>query len=308
MDKKVLNKKVLIGGGIALGVIVLAIVLVMVFKKEKPVEEEQPKEEVKKLEVKKYDLQTHEYFEKAPSDTKYMINTVDELNVFYYLYSDVLNIDDKELKDYTIFIEVKEANSGSILYKFLDVNIGGKVNFVIDEDIPEVGTDDMAFWYFVAMIPNDKLANVDISDWAIPSIVMEKNIALKEYEFNMDSDDKFVIITDTRFKTMRNDGGSHDNVYYQVDLANKVVTKFMESYNANLGSKATTTTVILYAKRIDAKLAKELKNTLISIANSNDSGKNENYSCYTLKTINFSKDYYDQSNIDNILKVIAKFE
>ncbi|MBR6133289.1 MAG: hypothetical protein IKQ29_01075 [Bacilli bacterium] len=301
MDKK----KLLIIGGIALGVIVLVIVGIIIFKKPK-VEEEKPKEEEKQLEVKKYELQTHEYFEKAPEETKYIISSVDELNVFYYLYSDVLNIKEKELKDYTMFVEVKQVGSGSDTYKILKVDISGKVSFLVDESIPEVGTDDMAFWYLVAMIPNEMLKDVDTSDWAIPSVIMKKQIALSgDYTFTIDNENKFQLITDERFTTMRNDGGSYESTYYQIDLENKVVIKRHESYNAPYGKKTDT---IVFAKKIDDKLVKELKTSLINLANSYDSGKNENYSYYTLSTLNFSKNYYDEATINNAKKIISRLE
>ena len=303
MDKK----KILIIGGIVLGVIVLVVVGILLFKK--PKEEEKPQEEEKKtLEVVSYELQTHEYFENKPEENKYMINTVEELNKFYYLYSDVLNIKEKELKDYTMFVEVREESSGSVENKLKSVSIGKKVTFVIDTKSPEVGTDDMAFWYFVAMIPNERLVDVDLSDWSIPSVIMEKRIALKDYEFVIDSEEKFVITTDSRYSTLQDDGGSYDNIYYNIDLTNKVVTKYLERYSANLTGTPSTTTAVLYAKRIDEKIVKDLKTSLINIANSVDSGTNDSKFHYNLKTLNFSKDYYDKANVDNLKKIIEKFE
>ena len=51
----------------------------------------------------------------------------------------------------------------------------------------------------------------------------------------MNSNNKYKIITDLKFKTTLNDGGSYDSVYYQIDLDSKVVVKIEEDCNANLG-------------------------------------------------------------------------
>ena len=301
MDKK----KLLIIGGIVLGVIVLVIVGVLLFKKPK-VEEEPPKEEEKKpLDIRYYELQTHEYFENSPEETKYMINSVDELNIFYYLFSDVLNIKEKELLDCTMFVEVRQVGSGSIKYKVLDVNVSGKINFLIKEDEPEIGTEDMAFWYLVAFIPNDRLVDVDTREWILPSVAMNKQAALKDYTFKIDNENKFELVTDQIFLTTRNDGGSYDSIYYQIDLENNVVIKRNEVYNAPEGNKTNT---IVFAKKIDSKLSSDLKTAIINLANSRDSGENENYAYYTLSTLNFEKKFYDAANINKAKQIIDKIE
>lgn len=122
-----------------------------------------------------YELQTHEYFS-VVNNGKYYINSLNELKKFYSLYSNKISIDEDKLSGNTFFIETIEVPSGSISIKLTDVNLNNKkVNFIIDKNTPEIGTDDMAFWYLVAIIPNDMLKNIDISDWKKPSMVMNNN-------------------------------------------------------------------------------------------------------------------------------------
>ena len=118
----------------------------------------------------KYELQTHEYFENAPATTKYRIRSTVDLDAFYALYSDTLSLDASYLNANDIFIMVQPANSGSVQHQLSAVNLDhDTVNFEIKTDSPEIGTDDMAFWYFVAIIPREKLKNLNLSDWETPT-------------------------------------------------------------------------------------------------------------------------------------------
>lgn len=56
-------------------------------------------------------------------------------------------------------------------------------------------------------------------------------------EFRLDNTNKYKVTTDTRFLTMRNDGGSHDDIYYGIDLEKRKVSKYREIFKANLGSR-----------------------------------------------------------------------
>lgn len=123
-----------------------------------------------KDQIIKYELQTHEYFESKPKISKYFIDSVDELAKFYEIYSDQVDINKDYLKDHSVFIKVQEVNSGSIDMKLSSVNFqNNKVNFIIEQTVSGVGTNDMAFWYFVAIIPNKRLEGKNLSDWVKPS-------------------------------------------------------------------------------------------------------------------------------------------
>ncbi len=124
----------------------------------------------------KYELQTHEYY---PLDKlnhrQFHIESESDLEAFYSLFSDKLEVNPEYLKGNDIFIKVAPASSGSIKHTLKDVNFDNNtVNFIISTESPEVGTDDMAFWYFVAVIPRDKLKNIDTSDWIKPSTIDNK--------------------------------------------------------------------------------------------------------------------------------------
>ena len=134
-----------------------------------------------------YELQTSEYFRYTPDSYKYKITNEKELEDFYSLFSNRINIDVNKLKGHTIFIETRVAGSGSIKHKLEKVTYDNNtVNFVIKTNSPQIGTCDMAFWYFVAIIPNDNIKNLKLDDWSTPSEVL-KEIRMRYYleiEFN----------------------------------------------------------------------------------------------------------------------------
>lgn len=124
-------------------------------------------------EIIKYELQTHEYFSDAPNANKYFIDSENELNKFYSIYSDELAINKDYLKNNSIFIQVEQVGSGSIQMKLSSVEFDkNTVNFIIDKNSPEIGTADMAFWYLVAIIPNNQLDNLNLSNWSRPSEIL----------------------------------------------------------------------------------------------------------------------------------------
>ena len=120
-------------------------------------------------EIVKYELQTHEYFENLPKEDKYYISSVSELNSFYNLYYHNLHIDEKILNNNAVFIQVKQVGSGSIQMELKDVLIDKNVSFDIKESKENIGTADMAFWYFVAIIPKKSLENCNLDGWYLQS-------------------------------------------------------------------------------------------------------------------------------------------
>ena len=124
----------------------------------------------------KYELQTHEYYPLHEIEhQQFYIDSEKELEAFYSLFSDELKVNTEYLKGNGVFIKVESASSGSIKHTLEDVNFNNNtVNFVISTETPEIGTDDMAFWYFVAVIPKEKLDNLNLSNWVKPSTIDNK--------------------------------------------------------------------------------------------------------------------------------------
>lgn len=140
----------------------------------------------------KYELQTHEYFSDVPDVYNYFIDSESELNVFYNIYSDNLNINKNYLKNNSIFIQVSQASSGSTMMKLSSVTFDNNtVNFIVDKSSPQIGTDDMAFWYLVAIIPKEQLNNLNLSDWNKPSEIL---LSPEDYRDELSKENKEVLI------------------------------------------------------------------------------------------------------------------
>lgn len=130
----------------------------------------------KNKEIIKYELKTSNYVSSISKDVKYIIQSEYELNKFYSIYSRELNVDTSYLKDNSIFIQVKQLGSGSTKIKLKDVTLdNNKVNFITDINSPQTGTTDMACWYLVAIIPNQKLTNINTNEWNKSSTIANKN-------------------------------------------------------------------------------------------------------------------------------------
>ena len=260
----------------------------------------------------KYELKTSEYFPNRPTETKYYIEDEYELNRFYDLYSSRLKIDVKILEEYDLFIEVREAGSGSIKYQLSDVNIHrNEVEFVILDNKPEIGTDDMAFWYFVAQVPKGKFHYSYSSEWVIPSSVYMDNESgydkYDDYKFELDNENKYLIVTDFQCKTMMNDGGSHTNIYYNIDLENNIVQKVKETYKANLGGTPRTTKEVMYTIEIPYYIEKDLNSILNGSLIAGEASPS-NYNYYILKYFDKEIYVYDLDSIRDIENVLDNID
>ena len=259
----------------------------------------------KNNDIIRYELKTSEYFNDIPDNDKYFIDSVDELNEFYSIYSNVLDIDSNYLKDNSIFIQVKEVGTGGAKIKLSSVTFeNSTVNFNIDEDYPEISTNDMAFWYLVAIIPNDKLSALKFDEWKRPSEVF----FMENYVFEMNSNDKYEIITDLKSRTTLDDGGSYDSIYYQIDLDAKVVVKIEEDYDANLGGTPVLEKNTLYTKIIDDDIYRETRDLIEEIIDKEDTNEEENYNFFTILTLDYEKEIYNSSTISDINDLLNKFD
>lgn len=118
---------------------------------------------------------TSYYSEDGREYRKFIIKDKDDLSIFRLIHPLSPAIDDKLLKDRTLFVLIQEESSGSINNKLLNATIkNGKISFNIVRDEPEVGTADMAMWYFVASVPNSKLEGLDLREWFKPKEVQQK--------------------------------------------------------------------------------------------------------------------------------------
>lgn len=127
------------------------------------------------------------------------------------------------------------------------------------------------------------------------------------FSFDLNSDSKYKIITNMRFLTMRNDGGSNTDIYYCVDFDKNTVTKINDDYIANLGGTSERTVTIVYEKTFSNEFKETLKTYLDKIIVEEDVNDSKNYLFFTIESLNVEKDIYNENTIkelNNMLKQI----
>ena len=161
MSKK--NKKISIPIYIIILFIIMVIICITIFRKNNK-------------DIKIYEIKTSQSFNEKINQTKYKITSGNELDYFYQLYKNVdLHTKSKVFEDKTVFIKLIEKGSGSIDVNLKNVLLDNKkVEFDIEEEIHEIGTTDMAYWYLVAIIPNEKIIDCDLSNWYSPIDVVNR--------------------------------------------------------------------------------------------------------------------------------------
>ena len=146
-------------------------------------------------------------------------------------------------------------------------------------------------------------------------------------EFRLDNPNKYLVITNTRFATMRNDGGSHENIYYGVDLEKGEVTKYQQSVNVYMELGFTTDiTKIVFHKNLEENDVKELRTLLKDIySETNHKEDTEKkilknvteeitpkeflpkYQFYTVSNMSYGEiDVYNEDFIQNFLNIVEK--
>lgn len=133
-----------------------------------------PVEKDEEKEVKTYAVQSHEYYDDLTC-FKYVITSKDELDIFKSKFNGDLVLDDVDFDNNKVFIQLEVESSGSIQKEIADFMIDKNIIFVIKTKTPDVGTDDMALWYYIAIVPNNKLAETNYSAWQKPSEVLNNN-------------------------------------------------------------------------------------------------------------------------------------
>lgn len=129
-----------------------------------------------------------------------------------------------------------------------------------------------------------------------------------DYSFNLDSENKYIITTDSKWKTMQNDGGSNTSIYYQIDLDNSIISKVQENYHANLTGSPRTEKNIIYVKKINTDFQEKLNSLLNEIITKEDINETHNYNFFTISSLNFEKQIYNKTTIENIYTLLEEID
>ncbi len=136
----------------------------------------------------------------------------------------------------------------------------------------------------------------------------DEAIDINNYIFELDSKNKYIIVTDFKWLTMQNDGGSNTSIYYQIDLDNNIISKVQEDYKANLAGTPSTKTNVIYIKKIDTNIQKEVRTLLTEIISKEDINDSNNYHSFTVSTLNTEKIIYNKTTIESINVLLKKID
>lgn len=148
----------------------------------------------------------------------------------------------------------------------------------------------------------------------ILSIIIKNKQDYFKSDFIVDDQGKYIITTYEKLTTMKLDGGSYTNIYYQIDLNENQVIKCEDKYVGFKGYEYVGK--ILYSKQLSEAEEKELKSILDKIiingegtTNIKDSGTFEFYlEPYYILTMYNRKDIYIYSEvfIEKINRLLEK--
>lgn len=187
-------------------------------------------------------IKTGEYYDDMRAWANYKITNEEELETFYALYRHVLPRD-YDLSNNTIFVQTQSCTSGSVKVDFKRVNINRKLKFKVSTESPMMGTDDMAFWYLVAIIPNTKLNNVNVDEWKSPV-----DVATSEFEL------LYKIIIESTNLDLKNSLNIVENALKDVENIK------IQGYNYSLSDDKITYALTSHDKKNSEQLVKIINN------------------------------------------------
>ena len=148
-----------------------------------------------------------------------------------------------------------------------------------------------------------KLTNESVNNeekTIINSIVKnnEKILEMKEQSGSSNQDNMYTVITDLKWKTTQNDGGSYTSHYYIIDIYNKKVTKKEEIYNAPKNT---------HKKTIEESVINKTKNILDKAISNTAEEKNVD-DFYTIKHNNIESYIYNREKIDELESILLELD
>ena len=121
------------------------------------------------------------------------------------------------------------------------------------------------------------------------------------------SENKYIMVTDSKFKTLRNDGGSHTDIYYEIDFEKNKFITYSSEYVGLEGYKSKD--VILDEEKLSDEKAIKLKRFIeVAIESKDEISKDKEsvYTFYTLKTKDEDINIFDYYLIDAFLDIIEE--
>ncbi|MBQ9072366.1 MAG: hypothetical protein IJY25_04345 [Bacilli bacterium] len=115
---------------------------------------------------------------------------------------------------------------------------------------------------------------------------------------------EYIIVTDYKYKTMLNDGGSHHNIYYEI--SGNVVKKYEDYYIGFKGYEYQGK--LIYEKEISNKIKKELISLIEQLLLKEDLNETNNYSPFVIKSLDQEKNIFNEESIKSLKEILKKID
>ena len=138
----------------------------------------------------------------------------------------------------------------------------------------------------------------------IGKLTNKKEDAYTQSSFVLDNENKYVITTNTKWISMQNDGGSHINVYYEIDLNENTIIECADKYVGFKGYEYERK--IVSTKKINDVEKNELKSILNdAIKKASDKVEEINFDFYLISSFdNENIKIYDKDTINKIKSIV----
>ena len=117
---------------------------------------------------------------------------------------------------------------------------------------------------------------------------------------------QYTIVTDSKYQTLLNDGGSNYNIYYELDLNSNIIKKYEDHYIGFKGYEYQKK--LVYEKLINNDISIEMNELLFDLFLKEDINDTNNYSPYTIKSNHKEKDIYNEKSINSLQTLLNKID
>lgn len=132
-------------------------------------------------------------------------------------------------------------------------------------------------------------------------VVQEKSEVSNKFE--LDNENKYILTTNMKWLTMRNDGGSHDDVYYQIDLNTNIVKKCEDVYVGFKGYEYRGK--VLNQKTLNKTEKDALEGIFESVITNIPEEEKLNLNYYELSTCSGDKiNIYDENTLSTLVEIL----
>jgi hypothetical protein len=140
--------------------------------------------------------------------------------------------------------------------------------------------------------------------------INERVIENPQIESSTKADDNvnydYKIVTDTKYRTLQDDGGSHTNIYYEVNFENNKIIKYEDKYVGLEGYEYKDK--IVYKKNIDENINSKLKNLMKDLTTKTDINTTDNYEFYTIEYEDDKIEIYNEESIESLNSILNEID